>query len=76
MYFLFNDIFHQNKMSWLEEASENETNRKQNYIFINILLEVKSIKMNLMQEFYNYDYYDSDHSEIDTPLFIYKTGPQ
>lgn len=26
-----------------------------------------------MQEFYNYDYYDSDHSEIDTPLFIYKT---
>lgn len=47
MYFLFNDIFYQNKMSWLEEASENETNRKQNYIFINILLEVKSIKMNL-----------------------------
>jgi len=29
-----------------------------------------------MQEFYNYDYYDSDHSEIDTPLFIYKTGAQ
>lgn len=47
MYFLFNDVFHQNKMSWLKEASENETNRKQNYIFVNILLEVKSIKMNL-----------------------------